>query len=134
MISLIRKKIFWLLILLVSIFVALYVVFIYDSVYDKINRSQLEQVCFDGKNSRTTLISIDIEEDIISYLKLVENKTNKVEFAGGSVLRDQKVYVYEKHKIYPISRIFAVRDNNTLGKPLVLEYWIWNGYLKPCQM
>lgn len=139
MIQIITSKWFWVLIVLVSILSALYVGLFLDSDYDYVDDSRERYICwssFKEINSVTTILKANDSVEVNNYMRLVESKTNKINFPFGAVSEDQRIYWIADHEVYDLSQIVAIRDNHTLGKSDVLRFWIWKGYLMkmPCDV
>jgi len=133
-VNVLKNPIYWLSILTISVMGVIYVEFFYDSIYDKIERSQQVYICFGDKNYRFTIDDIKDSTSINAYFKLIHGETRKIYFKSSGVSNDQKFYLYESHQEYPLVRIIAFREKSTMGKAQFYEGWIWDEYLQkePC--
>lgn len=135
--NILKRKEYWLVILLLSIIGALVSLFLIESDYDLIDEAEERYICFDDfkSNALITLRSADNTADIEAYLLFINaSGERKVDIDLGAVWPDQKVYFLRGHEQFEISEIIVTRENPTMAKSAIERFWIWNEYLnkRPC--
>jgi len=132
-----KSKLFWISFIVLGGLSAFAAFLIGIQRANEIKSSTLSYVCDEQKERMyyITMSSGYSKNDVHSYLQVVLNKKNSIDFNHARIRKNEAVYVTNYLQDSSIARVILVRSKPSQRQPYREEHFIWVGYLSetPCK-